>query len=86
MIVDSIQRGLTVREVARLYRVNPQKVRLWIRVGMLGAINTSGAKCSKARLIVLPRHLEEFENKRAVNASVKKRVKKRTTQMDYYPD
>jgi excisionase family DNA binding protein len=40
-------RGLTVREVARRYRVSPDKVRAWIRRGELAAVNTASTLCGK---------------------------------------
>jgi excisionase family DNA binding protein len=79
---------LTVREVARLYRVSPDKVRGWIKAGRLGAINTSEARCGKPRFIVLPRHLQEFERGRQASPPPKpaKRRRKPKGYVDYFPD
>ena len=78
--------GLTVREVARRYRVSPAKVRSWIRSGRLGAINTSSARCGKPRFVVLPRHLDEFENQRSAGPTPKPVPRRKQKDLvDYYP-
>ena len=79
--------GLTVREVARRYRIGTDKVRSMIRSGKLGAINTASTGCGKPRFVVLPRHLEEFENQRSAGPPPKPvRRRKRAGAIDYYPD
>jgi hypothetical protein len=79
--------GLTVREVARRYRVGEDKVRAWIRVGHLAALNTATALCGKPRWVVLPDALAAFEQGRSAGrAPVPARRRKRTTAVDYYPD
>ncbi len=79
--------GLTVREVARRYRVSPGKVRGWIKAGRLGAIDTSLTRCRQPRFVILPRHLEEFEQQRSASPLPKpERRTKRTGFVDYYPD
>jgi hypothetical protein len=79
---------MTVREVARRYRVAPAKVRAWIRRGLLGAVNTASAECGKPRLIVLPHHLADFERSRSATPPPKapRRRKQRPGFVDYYPD
>ncbi len=57
--------GLTVRDVARRYRVSPDKVRAWIARRELGAVNTASALCGKPRFVVLPEHLAAFEQARS---------------------
>ncbi len=80
-------RGLTVREVARLYRVSPDKIRALVKAGRLGAINTSGAECGKPRFVILPRHLEDFERQRSAGPPPRPaRRRRRTTEIDFYPD
>jgi hypothetical protein len=80
-------KGLTVRDVARLYRVSPDKVRSWIARGELLAVNTSDVRCAKPRYVVLPHQLADFETCRQVTPPPKKlaRRKKKTTGIDYYP-
>jgi hypothetical protein len=78
---------LTPREVARLYRVSPDRVRAWIQTGELKAINTARARCTRPRFIVLPRHLQEFERSRQVSLPTKPpRRRSRPCQVDFYPD
>jgi excisionase family DNA binding protein len=79
--------GLTPKEVARLLRVNADKVRAWIKSGELGAVNVSAHLCAKARFIVLPEHLAEFTRHRSATPPPKPpRRRKRIGLVDFYPD
>jgi excisionase family DNA binding protein len=79
--------GLTVREVAKRYRVSPDKVRDWIAHGELGAINTSSTLCGKPRFVILTDHLAAFEQRRAAGRPPKApRRRSRKDWVDYYPD
>jgi transposase len=81
------QAGLTVRDVARRYRVGEDKVRNWIRRGELAAVNTSSALCGKPRWIILPDSLSAFERRRAGGPPPKlKRRRPASGLIDYYPD
>lgn len=75
-------RGLTVKEVARLYRVSPVKVRTWLRTGKLGGIDTGDN--GKRRFIILPSHLAEFERQRSAAPPPKppRRRKRRPSLID----
>ena len=79
--------GLTVRDVAKLFRVSPDKVRAWISKGELPAVNTSDALCRKPRFVILPHQLAEFAARRQVALPPKKvpRRQKRTAEIDFYP-
>jgi excisionase family DNA binding protein len=80
-------RGHTVRELAKVLRVSPDKVRGWIARGELGAINTAAARCGKPRYVILPHHLAEFEGRHAAAQPAEPvRRKRRTVAVDYYPD
>jgi excisionase family DNA binding protein len=82
-------RGLTVREVARRYRVSPDKVRGWIRRGELSALNTSDRRCARPRFVVTPEALAEFEQARSAATppnSPPRRRRRITGQIDFYPD
>src|SRR6516164_4495278 len=57
--------GLTVRDVARRYRVGEDKVRSWIARGELRAINTAAALCGRPRWVIPVEALAEFEQRRA---------------------
>jgi excisionase family DNA binding protein len=79
--------GLTVREVARRYRVGEDKVRGWIRSGELRAINTAATLCGKPRWVITPEALERFERGRMTTKPAKTtRRKRRIEAIDFYPD
>jgi excisionase family DNA binding protein len=80
--------GLTVREVARRYRVSEDKVRAWIAKGELKAVNTSTNLCARPRWIILPDALAELERRRAGGPPPPKprRQRRPAGQVDYFPD
>lgn len=79
--------GLTVSDVARRYRVSPDKVRRWIARGELAAVNTAGVLCGRPRWVVPPDALAPFEaGRRAVPPPKRRRRRQRSTQVDYYPE
>jgi hypothetical protein len=84
---ENVATGLTVGDVAMLYRVSPDKVRSWIKKGELSAVNTADAKCARPRFVILPHQLAEFETGRIVATAAKKvaRRKKIPAGIDYYP-
>ncbi|HWG41343.1 MAG TPA: helix-turn-helix domain-containing protein [Gemmataceae bacterium] len=85
-IVDSTA-GLTVREIARRYRVSPDKVRGWIVAGQLRAVNRRDARCGRPSWVIMPEALHDFERGRTVTATTKPvKRRKRTKMVDYYPD
>ena len=86
MPTDTLPRGYTVRELAKVLRVGPDRIRGWIRSGRLGAINTA-ERLARPRFVVLPHHLSEFERALAAGPPPKPpRRKKRTSLIDFYPD
>lgn len=84
----SLANGLTVRDVARRYRVSPDKVRAWIARGELAAINTATVLCGKPRWVVTQDALAAFEKRRAGGPTPKppRQRKRRLAMTDYYPD
>jgi hypothetical protein len=79
--------GLTVADVARRYRVGPDKVRAWIDRGELKAVNTAAALCGRPRWVIPPEALATFEQRRAGGPAPKpKRRRRRQEAIDYYPD
>jgi hypothetical protein len=83
---ESYQRGLTVSDVARLFRVRRDRVRLWIERGELKALNTADP-LHAPRFVILPHHLEEFERRRAATpAKPTTRRKRQQAGKDYFPD
>jgi hypothetical protein len=78
--------GLTVDDVARRYRVSPDKVRAWIGRGELRAINTAATLCGKPRWVIPPEALAEFEKKRTGGPAPKPQRRRRQLKViDYYP-
>src|SRR5262249_18149214 len=85
---DTAARGLTVRDVARRYRVGEDKVRSWIRKGELSAINTATNLCGKPRFVVPVEALAEFERRRSAAPPPKPAPRRRMqmTEIDFFPD
>lgn len=79
--------GLTVDDMAKRYRVGPDKVRGWIARGELKAINTAAALCGRPRWVITPDALAAFENRR-LGGPLPKPLRRRRRQeaIDYYPD
>jgi excisionase family DNA binding protein len=78
---------LTPNELARLVRVSADRIRNWIKTGQLRAVNVAEHRCAKARFIILPHHLAEFERQRQVSPPLKPaRRRKRIGITDFYPD
>jgi hypothetical protein len=79
--------GLTVADVARRYRVGPDKVRAWIDRGELKAVNTAVALCGRPRWVIPPEALATFELRRAGGPAPKpQRRRRRQEAIDFYPD
>jgi excisionase family DNA binding protein len=78
-------RGSSPREVARLLRVSPDRVRAMIKSGRLGALNLG--TLGRDRFVVLPEHLAAFAAaNRAANPPKPARRRRSTPAMDFYPD
>jgi len=86
----SPSRGFTPRELARRWRVSPDKVRALVRSGELAALNLASPRCGKPRLVITPEAVAAFERGRAAAPPPKPpkppERRKRTSQIDYYPD
>jgi hypothetical protein len=79
--------GLTVEDVARRYRVSPDKVRAWIAHGELPGINTATNLCGKPRWVITPDALAAFEKSRAGGPVPKPQRRRRPpTVIDFFPD
>jgi excisionase family DNA binding protein len=79
--------GLTPRELARLLRVSPDRIRAIIARGELRAVNMAPTRCGRPRWVILPDALAAFLAGRLASpppAPAKRR--KRTVMVDYYPD
>lgn len=89
MSIDVLsERGLTVADVARRYRVSPERVLRWIKRGELRAINRRDARCRRPAFVVTPEALADFERRREAAApeAPKPPRRKRTMAIDFYPD
>jgi excisionase family DNA binding protein len=84
--MNDTPRGYTPRELAKILRVGPDKVRALIHSGELGAINTATVRCGKPRFVVLPHHLAQFEQGRRISPAAKPtpRPKRRRDMIDYF--
>jgi transposase len=85
---DTFLCGYTPREIAKRYRVSPDKVRGWIKRGELVAINTAPRLCGKPRWVITPEALARFEAGRQAIAPPKPMTRRRRqpAMVDYYPD
>jgi hypothetical protein len=85
---DRPPRGLTVEDVARRYRVSPDKVRRWLSTGELMGINTSTSLAARPRWVISQASLLEFEKRRCSAPPPKPscRPRRRTGLVDFYPD
>jgi hypothetical protein len=86
-LVPLPDRGLTPREAGRLLRISPDRVRAMIRRGELGAIDTAPHRCGRARFIILPSHLAEWERSRRAGPPppTPRRRRRAAAPVDYYP-
>jgi hypothetical protein len=79
-------RGWTPNELARLLRVSPDRVREWVKAGIIGAVNVSAHDCGRPRYVILPHHLAEFEKRRAAAPPPKpQRRRRKAAAVDYFP-
>jgi hypothetical protein len=79
--------GLTVADVARRYRVSPDKVRRWVQAGQIAAVNTAAVLCGRPRYVITPEALADFERARSAGPPPKPAKRKmRRELIDYYAD
>lgn len=81
-------RGMTPNEFAALARISPDRVRGMIARGELGAVNVGMNRLSKPRFVILPAHIEAWEqaNRVAKPATKAKRRKPEVGVTNFYPD
>lgn len=82
-------RSLTVKEVARRYRVGWQRVKGWIERGELQAVSVRDPGCRKPAFVVTPEALLKFERQRQQAARPVPKPKRRKTLagvIDFFPD
>jgi transposase len=84
---DVLPRGYTVRELAQVWRVSPDRIRAWIARGELTALNTADAACGRPRYVILPHHLAAWEQRHRAGPTPKPpRRRNQTDMVDYFPD
>ncbi len=85
---DTCQRGYSVADLARRWRVGESKILGWIDRGELTAINVAANLSGRRQLRITPESVAAFEKRRS-SASAPKPQSKRHRQahlIDYYPD
>lgn len=85
-MATDLQRGYTPRELARVLRVSPDRIRAWISSGELGAVNTAPTRCGRPRYVVLPHHVAAWEQGRLAAQPRPAPRRRRATTRDYFPD
>jgi hypothetical protein len=85
---DSPTAGWTVAELAARWRVGLDKIRTWIRRGDLVAVNVASNLAGRPQWRVSAEALAAFEARRAGGPPPRpaKRRRKRSPQVDFYPD
>jgi transposase len=79
--------GLTVRDVARRYRVGVSRVLGWIRRGEIRALNRRDDRAGRPSYVITPEAIAAFERARSVSPPPKTvRRRKRTDVVDFFPD
>jgi hypothetical protein len=79
--------GWTVADLAARFRVSRDKVRRWIKCGVLPAIDTADARCGRPRYVVTSEALATFEHSRAAgDPKSAPRRNRRAAAVDYFPD
>ncbi len=89
---SSVTPGLTVPQLAKRFRVSPDKVRGWIKRGELAAINTADRRCARPRYVVTPDALAAFERNRQAQVAEPpkperhRRRRRQANFVDFFPD
>jgi hypothetical protein len=84
--MTDLQRGLSTREFARLYRIGRGRVLAMLQRGELGGVNVAERRCGRACYRIMPHHIAAWEQSRAVAvAPAPARRRKQQDMLDYYP-
>jgi hypothetical protein len=77
----------SVRQLARRWSVNPDKIRGWLRRGELQGVNVAGTLAGRPQWRITAEAVARFEACRSSTPPPKPaRRKKRTAIVDFYPD
>jgi excisionase family DNA binding protein len=78
---------MTPRELARVLRISPDRVRALIQSGELAALDLGG-RGKRRRYVILPHHVAQFERRRQAApppSPPRQRRRRKTVEIDYYP-
>jgi hypothetical protein len=80
--------GFSVADLARRWRIGPDKIRAFIRRGDLVAVNMAICLAGRPQWRVTPQEVERFEARRASTPASKTMPRRRRLEgvIDYYPD
>jgi hypothetical protein len=78
--------GLTVADLARRFRVSPDKVRAFLRRGELTAVNLATNLSGRPLWRITHQSVERFERRRSSTPPAKPARRRRAPVHDYYPD
>jgi hypothetical protein len=79
--------GYTVGDLARRWRVGPDKVRAFLRRGELVGVNVSANLSGRPQWRITAESVERFEQRRSSAPPPKPPRRRRATQLvDFYPD
>lgn len=82
------QHGYTTGELAARWRIGQDKILSWIRSGELLAVNVATTTLGRARFVVTPESVAEFERRRSSAPPPRQRRRRQTRHAgrDWYPE
>jgi hypothetical protein len=84
---DTPSSGYTVGDLARRWRVGPDKIRAFLRRGELVGVNVATNLSGRPQWRITAESVERFERRRSSAPPPKLPRRRRATQMvDFYPD
>lgn len=86
---DRAGAGYSVEDLARRWRIGPDRIRGMITRGELPALNTSDSSVKRPRYIILPEAVAAWERSKQTGTAEPKaapRRRRQPTVRDYYPD
>jgi hypothetical protein len=84
---DILPAGYSVADLCRRWKVGADKVHAFLRRGELVGINVASTLSGRPQWRIAPEEVARFERRRASEpAPTQPRRRKRTQEVDYYPD
>jgi hypothetical protein len=85
-VPDPLQRGVTVRQFARVYAIGKQRVPAMLKSGELGGVKLTG-RGGRTTYRILGHHISAWEQRNAAaETPPPARRRRRTAVVDFYPD